>query len=527
MTTHQKNAPLSIQLNCGIETTFYDLSEADRAFACKKAREIKAAKLPAKEHEAQAKADRDAVDEEQREAERRQRNQEAREAEELTMIEDFEPILCRNEFLDLPDNKPSNNFLRCQLIWLRRVGGDRNLSSGTFSNANKASMKKLVVEALDRWGQGAVAAKTPNHGDPDEIADVEMVDVGSDDVEDSGIESDVEDDADNYSFKPTGTFSPQTQLTSASRRGDSTSVLPRGRNPPPMTFGCRWDAENYSCSYDCVFTVFAWIYLHATPAWRDKWTQGSPMATLLSDHFERILSGLLGPTPDRIVPALFAEGRDVWRDLLFQRSATDFPRCGPIFASVSRVLEVLADDQRPSHYVTAILFCGTPGCPRKVKNLGARPYMLVSSDWSTAIGTTTPPHHESLETWIKNHYSSPHLTKTPDQCMRCQRPFSRRFIFLEPMWIWFEVFPQYLHVVIPALKITLGLVVLRLVAMIYYNGIHFRARLCDPSENWWFYDGQQNGGRPTPLSKITKEGELFQCGTGFGLTALVYCLANW
>ena len=217
----------------------------------------------------------------------------------------------------------------------------------------------------------------------------------------------------------------------------------------------------------------------------------------------------------------------MWRDLLFQRSATDFPRCGPIFALVSRVLEVPADDQRPSHYVTVILFCGTPGCPCKVKNLGARPYMLLSSDWSTAIGTTTPLHHESLETWIKNHYSSPHLTKTPDQCMRCQRPFSRRFIFLEPTWIWFEVFPQYLHVVIPALKITLGLVVLRLAAMIYYNGIHFRARLCDPSENWWFYDGQQNGGRPTPLSKITKEGELFQCGTGFGLTALVYCLANW
>ena len=127
MTTHQKNAPLSIQLNCGIETTFYDLSEADRAFACKKAREIKAAKLPAKEHEAQAKADRDAVDEEQREAERRQRNQEAREAEELTMIKDFEPILCRDKFLDLLNNKPSNNFLRCQLVWLRWVGGDWNL----------------------------------------------------------------------------------------------------------------------------------------------------------------------------------------------------------------------------------------------------------------------------------------------------------------------------------------------------------------------------------------------------------------
>jgi hypothetical protein len=294
-----------------------------------------------------------------------------------------------------------------------------------------------------------------------------------------------------------------------------------------MNFGCEWDAEDYSCPYDCVFTVFAWIYLHATSTWWGKWSRESPMAASLSDHFERISFGLSGPTPNRTVPSLFTEGRDAWRDSLSQYSPADFPRRGPSFASVSRALEILANSRHPSYYATALLSCGTPGCPRRVKNLDARHYMLVSSDWTIATGATTPPYHESLEMWIKSHYSSPQLTKTPDQCARCQQQFVRQLVFLEPTWIWFEVFPQYMHVVIPALKISLGSANLRLAAVIYYNGVHFRARLCDPSEAWWFYDGQRDGGRPTPLSKITNEGELFQCGDEFRMTALVYCLADW
>jgi len=71
MTTHQKNARLFIQLNSpDIETFFHNLPEPDRAFACSKAQEMDAAKLPIKEHEAQARADHEAADEGQKEVER-------------------------------------------------------------------------------------------------------------------------------------------------------------------------------------------------------------------------------------------------------------------------------------------------------------------------------------------------------------------------------------------------------------------------------------------------------------------------
>ena len=71
MTTHQKNAQLFMQLNHpDIETYCHDLPEPDQAFTHAKAHKIDSAKLPAKEHEAQARADREAADEEQKEVKR-------------------------------------------------------------------------------------------------------------------------------------------------------------------------------------------------------------------------------------------------------------------------------------------------------------------------------------------------------------------------------------------------------------------------------------------------------------------------
>ncbi|KAF9641907.1 hypothetical protein BDM02DRAFT_3133478, partial [Thelephora ganbajun] len=330
-------------------------------------------------------------------------------------------------------------------------------------------------------------------------------------------------------FDPRGvlaTYSQHCQPSTSKTSHHDPSILPGRGSLLPVNFGCKWDPVNYSCAYDCVFTAFTWIYLHATRSWQEKWARESLMAGFLSIHFKNVLSGLSGPTPIHTVPALFAKGRDTWRDQLSHHSPADFPRRGPEYASVTRILEVLADNRSPSHYAKIVLSCGTAGCSLRMKNLEAKYYMLTPLDWSTSTGTTTSPHHESLEVWIKKHYSSPDLTKTADRCVRCQQRFSRRLVFLRPTWIWVEVFPEFGDVIIPALKISLGSATLRLATVIYHNGNHYRACLCDPSEAWWFYDGQQDGGRPTPLSKVTDERDLLQCGSKFNVTALVYCLVD-
>jgi hypothetical protein len=238
-----------------------------------------------------------------------------------------------------------------------------------------------------------------------------------------------------------------------------------------------------------------------------------------------VQSGPDRPTPNYTVPALFTKGRDAWRDRLFEAKPTEFPRRGSCFASVTRILEALADDRNPSHYATIILSCGTTGCPLRMKNLEGRYYMLTPTDWNTSTGKTSP-HHESLETWIKKHYSSPRLTKTADRCARCQRRFSRKLVFSEPTWIWLEDFPEYDDVIIPALEISLGSATMRLATVMYHNGNHYRARLCDTSTAWWFYDSQVNGGRPMPIPGVSDGRELFHCESDFNITALVYSLVD-
>jgi hypothetical protein len=152
MTTHQKDARLFMQLNHpDIEMYCHNLPEPDRAFARAKAREIDAAKLPAKESEAQARADCKAAEEGRKEAEKLRGRREAKDAAECRMIEGFQPILDLETFLALPNSKPPNDFLKRQLVWHRRIGLDSELPSGIFSGTNKAALKKFVVEALGRF----------------------------------------------------------------------------------------------------------------------------------------------------------------------------------------------------------------------------------------------------------------------------------------------------------------------------------------------------------------------------------------
>lgn len=142
---------MQVQLNGpGLLEFSHSLGEEDRAFTRRRARELDAAKLPLKERRAQAVADKEAAEEEQKEAERLARWREERKAAELEMIEGFEPILTLREFKSLPELQPKNDFLKQQLVWHRVVDGDNSLPAGLFTNVNKEKMKELVEGALER-----------------------------------------------------------------------------------------------------------------------------------------------------------------------------------------------------------------------------------------------------------------------------------------------------------------------------------------------------------------------------------------
>ena len=153
MTTHQINSRLQVQLNeSGLLEFSHNLGEGDRAFTRAKARKIDAAKLPLKERQAQAAADHETVEEEQKGAERRERLREERKvkASELIQNPDFEPALSLDEFQSKPEKARTVKFLRQELIWLRVVDGDKDVPSGLFTSTKKEKLEKLVVGGLEQ-----------------------------------------------------------------------------------------------------------------------------------------------------------------------------------------------------------------------------------------------------------------------------------------------------------------------------------------------------------------------------------------
>ena len=93
---------------------------------------------------------------------------------------------------------------------------------------------------------------------------------------------------------------------------------------------------------------------------------------------------------------------------------------------------------------------------------------------------------------------------------------------MTPPWIWFEIFVEQPHVVLPSFKILLASDTYRLAAVLYGNACHFVTRLSTPSGIWWYYDGQVNGGQPV-VDTITHEEDLIACGDRYTMNALVYC----
>jgi hypothetical protein len=290
-------------------------------------------------------------------------------------------------------------------------------------------------------------------------------------------------------------------------------------------YGCGWDSENYSCSYDCVFMTFAWIYFHATKLWRTTWTSHSAAGKTLSRHLKIILNAIEGAVktpPTQQIPALFANGRNTFRDVLSDESPVTFKRFGRVDACLIDIIDSLSRGETSStRYFSLISSCGGPKCKIKLTKPAGAPYMLTHNTWTSITHSESPPHHESLQEWVMR-WIDEKVFSMSQSCAGCCRDYSQTRSFLDPSWIWFEIFVEQPQVVLPSFRLSFSSHVYRLAAAIYGNSCHFVARLSTPLGTWWHYDGQVNHGQPTAVS-ITCEEDLLTCGGRYTLNALVYC----
>ena len=259
-------------------------------------------------------------------------------------------------------------------------------------------------------------------------------------------------------------------------------------NPPASTsqfyyFGCKLDPSNYSCSYDCIFMTFAWMYFHATEHWRTTWMGQSRAARTLSHHLRIILhitEGRPNNPPKSQLSAFFSHGRDAFRDILSDEDPQAFKRHGPVDLCLTEILDLLSRGETSSKYYSFILSCGGPRCHIKLLTPAGAHYMLTPSTWASITNSENPPRHESLQEWVTQWFDWK-ASSLPVSCGGCRAEYSQTRSFLEPPWIWFEIFVEQPHVVLPPFQLSLSSQTYPLAAAVYGNGCHFVARLSTPS----------------------------------------------
>ena len=505
MTTHQKNARIQLQMNGpGLLEYSCKLAEEDKAFTRCCGRELDAAGLPRKEKEAQAAVDREGVEEERSRAEKRVRRREEREVEESNMVEGFDPILDLEEFRSLPATQPLNDFLKCQLVWHRIVDGDEEVPPGMFTNGKKGEMKELIIKALERRNKSVVVNEAKaDQMDTDSVllpdkSELELVNKAGLSLTNTGR-------ANKATPHPTHPHPPTTGPP----------------NPPIYSFGCRWDPIDYSCSYDCAFMTFTWMYFHAAEHWRTTWAGELPITKSLSRRFKTILRTLGGSPSDYQVSTLFSCSRNTFRDALSEEDPVKFKRRGQVDASFVDILVSLSRNETSSRYFSFITSCGGPNCNLRVTTPTGAPFMLSTSTWTSITHSKDPPYREPLRKWVTAYFDH-QAASLSRPCPRCSAECSQTLSFLQPPWIWFEVFLEQPHIVLPSFKLSLSSSTYRLAAVVYGNGSHFVARFSTPSGTWWYYNGQVNGGRPV-ADLVTREEDLLTCGGRYKMNALVYC----
>ena len=257
----------------------------------------------------------------------------------------------------------------------------------------------------------------------------------------------------------------------------------------PLQAGCAWTRKDWSCAYDVVFMVFFIIYWQSPTSWRDDWRRQSPEWTVrLADRFDLLLGALDSPSQSpKKLSQLFSSLRDQFRDQVSSHDPQRFPRRGTIPISISAILELLFGSVH-GPAIKQHVFCTDCGMPSQI----SRGFPLLALPvFPTDYRRNTDPRFVPAATLMTRFVESL-ATSSSSLCRTCCKPTQVQSLSMaDSPWIWFEI--EGGHTMSPSLTIPIELsgqpLVYDLHSVIYIGGTHFTARMRDPSNEWWNYDG--------------------------------------
>ena len=366
-----------------------------------------------------------------------------------------------------------------------------------YSDVRNRTDAPLEVETEDTESEGQVVSsnrRSPTHsGSPKET---QFGDPLLDGNSEAGGEDDFHDSEDDEKVA-----AASAAVIAVEMGADGGVTTPITQNEEwkrllPFQAGCVWTELDWSCAYDAVFMVFFAIYLQSSPGWRGDWRQQAPEWTIpLADRFDLLLGALKSEEHSREgLSAMFSHLRDQFRDQLSSFNPGRFTRNGMVTTSVCSILELLFGSALgPS--IVQHLSCTNCGAASRASHGFPLLGLLHYQDYRRR----TDGKFISSETLLTRFIEA--LDTTPDSslCSSCHGAKKVQSLTMgNSPWIWFEtkrVIPMSpsptILIELPSQRSTYDLH-----SVIYLGGKHFTARMRDPFNHWWNYDGMRILGAP-------------------------------
>ena len=291
-------------------------------------------------------------------------------------------------------------------------------------------------------------------------------------LEHTGTKRKADNQAESHIIKKLKTFHNLSNDT-AKRKNENESDRPKKKlrittfdedDAPP---GSQWDAENYSCAYDALFTILFSIWVSKPKKWKKIFKDSNQYLSTLHDGFQKYLNGV----------GTLETARDAVRTLLYDNNPILFPS-GHRGCSVS----ALATQMFYPVFKVPKLHLKCSHCDHTV---------IINSNRVGRVMHVAHSATGSISQILENHMCH----QSHDVCGNCNAPLETKIHFSDPHKIY-AVDVTDRHVSLSrTVKIhgSTCATTLHLKGLVYHGDYHFTSRIIDNSGNIWFHDGMTTG----------------------------------
>ncbi|KAJ7114877.1 hypothetical protein C8R44DRAFT_629909 [Mycena epipterygia] len=277
--------------------------------------------------------------------------------------------------------------------------------------------------------------------------------------------------------------------------------------PPRSPVGLIWDATNYSCPYDAIFTVLNNIWFDNPAIWSIMFSQLGGILGNLSTHLSGVMQGRIS----------IEQARNEVRRQLHDIEPTDFPY-GHNFGSVDAIVAQLFPKDRYG--------VGKQSCPVCGYTDPVRFAVFQAAIIAGLNSQKEYPQPVKIKDWL-----AVNLSRGRNPCPSCRANNVRTRLVMSSV---IREIPPIMVVYISHARLSLdtelvlpcagNVVKLKLRGIIYSGQNHFTCRIVDVTGQMWFHDGITSGrscldeGRLCDVPDIMA---LHKCGQK-NILALVY-----